>query len=156
MPRGGEAKDVGGAAGVAGIDDAAHDAVAGEEGVGFVNEEGGAAGVDGAEKGADGDIGGDERFAGHGGKDAQESGFTAAFFRRFDGDIGDSVAQLEGVGVENPNGKGGCRMIAQDDVPFDDGFDVREEVGDRDGLGMRSDGVEEDGFGFHNGFLRPL
>ena len=152
IPGGGEAEDVGGAAGVAGVDDAAHDAVAGEEGISFVNEEGRLAGVNGAEEGADGDVGGDEGLAGHGGEDAQEGGFAAAFFRGLNGDISDGIAQFEGPGVQDPDGQRGGGVVAEDDVFFDDGFDVGEEAGDGDGQGVGSDGVEQDGFGFHNVF----
>ena len=151
---GGEAEDVGGAAGVAGIDDAAHGVVAGHEGIGFINEEGGHAGVDGAKKGADGDVGGDEGFAGHGGENAQEGGFAAAFFGRFDGDVGDGIAEFKGIGVKNPNGEGSGGVGTEDDVFFDDGFDVGEKVGDGDGTRVGSDGVEDNGFSFHGFYLQ--
>lgn len=152
----GEAKDEGGAPGVAGIDDAAHGAVSGEEGIGFINEEGWTAGVYGAKESAHGDIGGDEGFVGHGGEHTEESGFATAFLGRLDGDVGDDVAEFKGPSMKNPHGKGGSGVIAEDDVFFDGGFDVGQEGGDLDGFGMRSDVVEDDGLGFHNGFLRPL
>jgi len=108
--------------------------------------------VDGAKERADGDVGGDEGFAGHGGEDGDEGGFTAAFFRGFDGDVGDSIAQLKGVGMQDPDGEGGGGVVAEHDVSFYDGFDVGEEIGDRDGGGVGRDGVKDNGFGFHNVF----
>jgi hypothetical protein len=93
------------------------------------------------------------RLAGHGGEDAQKGGFAAAFSRRFDGDVGNGIAQFEGVGMKDPNSKGGGGVVVEDDVPFDDGFDIGEQAGDLDRAGMRSDGVEEDGFVSHNGFI---
>lgn len=81
MSSGGGAEDVGGAAGVAGIDDAAQDAVAGEESIGLIDEKSGAAVVDGAKEGGDGDVGGDQRPMGHLGENAQEGGFAATLFR---------------------------------------------------------------------------
>jgi hypothetical protein len=148
----GEAEDVGGAAGVAGVDDTAHGAVAGHKGIGFVNEEGGHTGVNGAKKGADGDIRGDEGFGGHGGENAQEGGFAAAFFGGFNGHVGDGIAHFKGVGVQDPNGKRGGRVVAENDMLFNDDFDVGEEVADLDGVGAGDDGIENDSFGFH-GFL---
>lgn len=46
-------------------------------------------------------------------------------------------------------------MVGEDDVAFDDGFDVGEEGVNAEGFGVGSDGVEDDGFGFHDCFLGP-
>jgi hypothetical protein len=93
---------------------------------------------------------------GHGGEHGEKRRFAATFFRRFNGDVGDDVAQFKGSGMQHPNGQGGSGVVAQDNVLFDNGFNVVEEVGDVDGFWMRGDGVEDNGLSFHNGFLGPL
>lgn len=76
-----QSQDIRRAARIAGIDDAAHGAVAGHERVRLINEQRRAARMDRAKQRTDGDIGGNQGLAGHGGQDTQQSGFAATLFR---------------------------------------------------------------------------
>ena len=101
-----DADDVGGFAGVTGVEDAAEFVVALEEGVGFVDEQGGAGFFDDAEEGGGADVGGDDGAVDEFAEDGEEGGFAAAFFGGFEADVGADVAEVEGVGVEGPEGEG--------------------------------------------------
>ena len=116
---GGDADDVGGFAGVAGVEDAAEFVVAAQEGVGFVDEEGGVSFFDDAEEGGRADVGGDDRAADEFAEDAEQGGFAAAFFGRFDADVGADVAEVKGVGVKGPEGESFGRPLRKDDETFD-------------------------------------
>jgi hypothetical protein len=101
-----DAPDEGGGFGVAGIKDALKVLGAAEEGVGFINDEGGVEFLDDAEEGGGADVGGNDRPTDEEAEDGEESGFAATFLRRFDAKIGADVAELESIGVENPEGDG--------------------------------------------------
>jgi hypothetical protein len=48
--------------------------------------------------------------------------------------------------VQDPDGQGGGGVVAEDDMPRDNGFDVGEQFSNVDPGRVGRDGVEDDGF----------
>jgi hypothetical protein len=121
--------DVGGFAGIAGVENAAELVVALKKGVGLINQKRGPGFFDNAEKGGGADVGGDEGAMDKFAEDGEKSGFPAAFLGGFQADVRADVPQIERVGVEDPQRERFCGGLRQDDEPAEE-FDevVKEEL----------------------------
>lgn len=130
-----DADDVGGLACVAGIEDATKFLIGLEEGVGLVDEERGPSFLDDAEERGGTDVGSDDGTINQFAEDAEQCALAAAFLRGAEADVGAHVAQLEGVGVQRPQGECFRGHGREDDVAFEGGPYVIEKAGTIDGLG---------------------
>ena len=119
---------------VAGIEDAAKFVVTPEERVRFVDEEGRLHFFDDAEEGRRADVGGDDGAVDEFAQDTEQRGFAAAFHRRFDAEVGGDVAELEAVGVNDPEGQCFGRVFGEDDEA---GKEFAELIQDQAGLARR-------------------
>ena len=122
-----DADDVGGFAGVTGVEDAAEFVVAFQQRVSLINQQRGPGFFDDAEEGGGADVGGDEGAVDEFAQDGEEGGFAAAFFRGFQADVGADVAEVEGVGVEGPEGEGFGGGLGEDDEAAEEFDEVVEE-----------------------------
>ena len=114
-------------AGVAAVEDAAEFVVVLEEGVGFVDEQGWSGFFDDAEEGGRTDIAGDDGAVAEFAQDGEEGGFAAAFFGALDAEIGADVAEVEGVGVEGPEGEGFGGVLWKYDIGLEGGDEGAEK-----------------------------
>ena len=137
-----DAEDVGGFLVVAGIQDAAKLVVAVEEGVGFVNEQGRLKLLDDAVKSRGTDVGSDDGAVGQLAEDGDQGGFAATMGGGFEADVGGDVAQLEGVGVDDPQSQGLRGEPRQDDEAGEVTDDLIEQEQAVHGLGPGGDGGE--------------
>jgi len=128
-----DADDVGGLAGVTGVENAANLLVCPEKGVGFIDEQGGLNLLDNAEEGGGADVSGDDRAIDELAEDAKESGFAAAFFGGLQADVSADVSEVEDVGVEGPQGERFGAPLGQDDMAGDEPGQVLQEKAAGDG-----------------------
>ena len=89
--------------------------VAGQKGVGLVNQERGTKVLDDPEERGPADVGGGHGPVGQFAEDLQESGFAATFEGRLDSEVGARIARVKGIGVQVPQGEGLGRPIREDD-----------------------------------------
>src|SRR5207244_1980280 len=125
---------------VARVQDTSKLIIAGEEGVGFINEEGGLNLGNDAEEGWGADVGGDDGVVSQLAKDGDEGGFAAAMFRGLKADVSGNVAVLKAKGMRDPEGEGFGGPPGEHDGAGNFQEDVVEELGAIDGLGPGLDG----------------
>ena len=121
------ADDVGAFFCVAAVEDAAEFLVGLEEGVGFFIEVGGLGFLGDAEEGGGADVGGGDGAVDEFAKDGEEGGFATAFFGGFEADVGGDVAELKGVGVEDPERQRFGGVGWEDDEALEEGGEVVEQ-----------------------------
>ena len=86
-----------------------------QKGIGFVDHKGRAQFFDGAEESSGTDIGSNHWPMDQAAEDGQEGGLATAPGGRLDADVGGDVAELEGVGVQDPEGEGFSSGLGEDD-----------------------------------------
>ena len=134
-----DADDVGGLAGISGVENAANLFVSAKKGVGFVDEEGGLEFLDDAEEGGGADVGGDNGAMDELTENAEKGGFAATFFGGFQADVGADVAEVKSVGVQGPQGESLGAPLGEDDVPGDETGQVVQKKAAVDGRIPRGD-----------------
>ena len=130
---GGDAHDVGGVARVAGVENATQLVVVLKERVGFINEESGLRFFNDPEKGGRADVRRGHRPIHEFAEDGEERRFSAAFFGRFDPDVGADVTKLERVGVNDPKGESFRGVRRENDVALEKRGKFVEKKGGREG-----------------------
>jgi hypothetical protein len=130
---GADADDVGGLAGVTGVENASNLLVCPEKGVGFIDEQGGLNLLDNAEEGGGADVSGDDRAIDELAEDAKEGGFAAAFFGGFQADVRADMAEVKGVSVQGPQGESLGPPLGEDDVAGDEASQVVQKKAAVDG-----------------------
>ena len=110
-----DAQDEGGIAFVAGIHYALQFMFALQKTVGFINHEGWLQLLDRAEEGWGADVGRDDWPIDQLKENGQQGGLAAAPARRLDADVGTDIAQLKGIGVQDPQSYSLRRPLGQYD-----------------------------------------
>ena len=121
----------------AGVEDAAEGGIAFEESIGFIDEEGGLKLLDDPEPGRGGDVGGDDRPVDELAEHGQEGGFAATFLGRFDADVGAGIAEVEGIGMQDPESEGFSGPPGEHDEGGQHTDEVIQEESAIDGLRPR-------------------
>jgi len=134
-----DANDVGGFAGVSGIEDAAEFVVAAKERIGFVNEKSGLSFFDDAKEGRRADVSRDDRATDEFAEDTEQSGFATAFGWRCNADVRADVAEIKGISVKGPESERFGRPLRKDDETFDELGQGIEQWRAIDGFGPQFD-----------------